>query len=78
MWKVIIVFFLFMLVVVYVFESLVSIIEIVLESFGWSELFIGVIIVVIVGNVVEYVLVIIMVVKNCMGVVVEIVVGFIL
>ncbi|AUO12285.1 calcium/proton exchanger [Priestia megaterium] len=75
MWKAITVLFLSTLAVAYVSESLVSTIEIVSESFGWSELFIGVIIVAIVGNAAEHASAIIMAVKNRMGVAVEIAVG---
>ncbi|MCQ9283034.1 calcium/proton exchanger [Priestia aryabhattai] len=75
MWKAIAVLFLSTLAVAYVSESLVSTIEIVSESFGWSELFIGVIIVAIVGNAAEHASAIIMAVKNRMGVAVEIAVG---
>ena len=75
MWKAIAVLFLSTLAVAYVSESLVSTIEVVSESFGWSELFIGVIIVAIVGNAAEHASAIIMAVKNRMGVAVEIAVG---
>ncbi len=75
MWKAIAVLFFSTLAVAYVSESLVSTIEIVSESFGWSELFIGVIIVAIVGNAAEHASAIIMAVKNRMGVAVEIAVG---
>ncbi|MGN2274796.1 calcium/proton exchanger [Priestia megaterium] len=75
MWKAIAVLFLSTLAVAYISESLVSTIEIVSESFGWSELFIGVIIVAIVGNAAEHASAIIMAVKNRMGVAVEIAVG---
>ncbi|MFP7735672.1 calcium/proton exchanger [Priestia aryabhattai] len=75
MWKAIAVLFFSTLAVAYVSESLVSTIEMVSESFGWSELFIGVIIVAIVGNAAEHASAIIMAVKNRMGVAVEIAVG---
>ena len=75
MWKAIAVLFLSTLAVAYVSENLVSTIEVVSESFGWSELFIGVIIVAIVGNAAEHASAIIMAVKNRMGVAVEIAVG---
>ncbi len=61
--------------VAYVSESLVHTFEVVAHSFGWSELFIGVIIVAIVGNAAEHASAIIMAYKNKMNVAVEIAVG---
>lgn len=61
--------------VAYVSESLVHTFEAVGERFGWSELFIGVIIVAIVGNAAEHASAIIMAYKNKMNVAVEIAVG---
>ncbi|MCP3738194.1 calcium/proton exchanger [Rossellomorea sp. BNER] len=61
--------------VAYVAESLVHTFEAVGETFGWSELFIGVIIVAIVGNAAEHASAIIMAYKNKMDVAVEIAVG---
>jgi Ca2+:H+ antiporter len=61
--------------VAYVSENLVHTFEAVGESFGWSELFIGVIIVAIVGNAAEHASAIIMAYKNKMDVAVEIAVG---
>lgn len=61
--------------VAYVAENLVHTFEAVGESFGWSELFIGVIIVAIVGNAAEHASAIIMAYKNKMDVAVEIAVG---
>ena len=61
--------------VAYVSESLVHTFEIVAKTFGWSELFIGVIIVAIVGNAAEHASAIIMAYKNKMNVAVEIAVG---
>ncbi len=61
--------------VAYVSESLVHTFETVGETFGWSELFIGVIIVAIVGNAAEHASAIIMAYKNKMDVAVEIAVG---
>ncbi|KKB33724.1 calcium/proton exchanger [Bacillus thermotolerans] len=61
--------------VAYVSESLVHTFETVGETLGWSELFIGVIIVAIVGNAAEHASAIIMAVKNKMDVAVEIAVG---
>lgn len=61
--------------VAYVSEHLVSTFDIVGATFGWSELFIGVIIVAIVGNAAEHASAIIMAYKNKMDVAVEIAVG---
>jgi Ca2+:H+ antiporter len=61
--------------VAYVSENLVHTFEVVAESFGWSELFIGVIIVAIVGNAAEHASAIIMAYKNKMDIAVEIAVG---
>ncbi|WP_017754405.1 calcium/proton exchanger [Calidifontibacillus oryziterrae] len=61
--------------VAYVSEKLVHSFEAVAETFGWSELFIGVIIVAIVGNAAEHASAIIMAYKNKMNVAVEIAVG---
>ncbi|MGB7999458.1 MAG: calcium/proton exchanger [Anaerobacillus sp.] len=61
--------------VAYVSERLVHTFETVGETFGWSELFIGVIIVAIVGNAAEHASAIIMAYKNKMDVAVEIAVG---
>jgi Ca2+:H+ antiporter len=61
--------------VAYIAENLVHTFETVGESFGWSELFIGVIIVAIVGNAAEHASAIIMAYKNKMDVAVEIAVG---
>ncbi|WP_347548814.1 calcium/proton exchanger [Pseudalkalibacillus hwajinpoensis] len=61
--------------VAYVSESLVHTFETVGETFGWSELFIGVIIVAIVGNAAEHASAIIMAYKNKMDIAVEIAIG---
>ncbi|MFD2629057.1 calcium/proton exchanger [Oceanobacillus kapialis] len=61
--------------VAYVSEHLVSTFDVIGETFGWSELFIGVIIVAIVGNAAEHASAVIMAYKNKMDVAVEIVVG---
>ncbi|WP_221566876.1 calcium/proton exchanger [Alkalihalobacillus sp. TS-13] len=61
--------------VAYVSEALVHTFETVGEQFGWSEVFIGVIIVAIVGNAAEHASAIIMAYKNKMDVAVEIAVG---
>lgn len=74
-WKAITVLGLATLAVAYVSENLVHTFEEVGEAFGWSELFIGVIIVAIVGNAAEHASAIIMAVKNKMDVAVEIAIG---
>ncbi|MFA8437329.1 calcium/proton exchanger [Pueribacillus sp. YX66] len=61
--------------VAYVSERLVSTFETVGEAFGWSELFLGVIIVAIVGNAAEHATAIIMAYKNKMNIAVEIAIG---
>ncbi len=61
--------------VAYLSERLVHTFETVAESFGWSELFIGIIIVAIVGNAAEHASAVIMAYKNKMNVAVEIAVG---
>ncbi|MCP3762129.1 calcium/proton exchanger [Domibacillus sp. A3M-37] len=61
--------------VAYVAEGLVHTFEAVGEQFGWSELFIGVIIVAIVGNAAEHVSAILMAMKNKMDIAVEIAIG---
>ncbi|QED46807.1 calcium/proton exchanger [Cytobacillus dafuensis] len=63
------------LAVAYVSENLVHTFESVGEAFGWSELFIGVVIVAIVGNAAEHATAIIMAYKNKMDIAVEIAVG---
>lgn len=61
--------------VAFVSEQLVHTFEMLGEKFGWSELFIGVIIVAIVGNAAEHVSAITMAAKNKMDISVEIAVG---
>jgi Ca2+:H+ antiporter len=61
--------------VAYISERLVHTFETVAKSFGWSELFIGIIIVAIVGNAAEHASAVIMAYKNKMSVAVEIAVG---
>ena len=61
--------------VAYVSENLVHTFEVVAESFGWTDLFIGVIIVAIVGNAAEHASAIVMAFKNKMDVAVEIAIG---
>ncbi|PLS14733.1 calcium/proton exchanger [Bacillus sp. M6-12] len=61
--------------VAYVSENLVHTFHEVGEAFGWTELFIGVIVVAIVGNAAEHASAIIMAYKNKMDIAVEIAVG---
>lgn len=61
--------------VAYVSDNLVHTFSVVADTFGWSELFIGVIIVAIVGNAAEHASAVIMAYKNKMDVAVEIAVG---
>lgn len=61
--------------VAYVSEALVHTFETVAQSFGWSELFIGIIIVAIVGNAAEHASAILMAYKNKVDIAVEIAVG---
>src|SRR5690625_5920791 len=61
--------------VAYVSERLVDTFDVVGNTFGWSELFIGVIIVAIVGNAAEHATAVIMAYKNKMDIAVEIAVG---
>lgn len=63
------------LAVAYISEHLVHTFEYVGEAFGWTELFIGVIIVAIVGNAAEHASAILMAYKNKMDIAVEIAVG---
>ncbi len=74
-WKAIIILALATLAVAYVSEKLVHTFTAVGEQFGWSELFIGVIIVAIVGNAAEHASAIIMAYKNKLEVAVEIAIG---
>lgn len=61
--------------VAYISEHLVHTFETVAEQFGWSELFIGIIIVAIVGNAAEHASAVLMAVKNKMDIAVEIAIG---
>lgn len=61
--------------VAYISESLVHTFQAVGEKFGWTELFIGVIIVAIIGNAAEHASAVIMAYKNKMDIAVEIAVG---
>lgn len=62
-------------IVAYISEHLVHTFEFVAASFGWTELFIGVVIVAIVGNAAEHASAVLMAFKNKMDVAVEIAVG---
>ncbi|MBE6182842.1 calcium/proton exchanger [Heyndrickxia ginsengihumi] len=73
--KAIIILALATLAVAYVSENLVHTFEAVAKSFGWSEMFIGIIIVAIVGNAAEHASAILMAYKNKMDVAVEIAFG---
>lgn len=73
--KAIAVLFIATLAVAYISEHLVHTFDYVAESFGWSELFIGVIIVAIVGNAAEHASAVMMAYKNKMDIAVEIAVG---
>lgn len=73
--KALVILLLATIAVAYVSENLVHTFEEVGEQFGWSELFIGVIIVAIVGNAAEHASAIIMAYKNKMNIAVEIAVG---
>jgi Ca2+:H+ antiporter len=73
--KAIIILLLATLAVAYISENLVHTFHYVAESFGWTELFIGVIIVAIVGNAAEHASAIVMAFKNKMDIAVEIAVG---
>lgn len=73
--KAILVLLLATIAVGYISENLVTTFDVVRETFGWSELFIGVIIVAIIGNAAEHASAVIMAYKNKMDVAVEIAVG---
>ena len=73
--KAIAVLFIATIIVAYISEHLVHTFEYVATSFGWTELFIGVIIVAIVGNAAEHASAVLMAVKNKMDVAVEIAIG---
>lgn len=75
LWKSVIILCVATIFVAYISENLVHTIKPVAESFGWSEIFIGVIIVAIVGNAAEHASAIMMAYKNRMGVTVEIAIG---
>ncbi|MED3561811.1 calcium/proton exchanger [Bacillus xiapuensis] len=61
--------------VAYISEHLVHTFEVVAESFGWTEMFIGIIIVAIVGNAAEHASAVLMAFKNKMDIAVEIAIG---
>ncbi|MGV3489303.1 MAG: calcium/proton exchanger [Tuberibacillus sp.] len=74
-WKSIIILAITTVIVAFISEHLVGAITPVAQSFGWTELFIGIIIVAIVGNAAEHASAIVMAYKNKMEVTVEIAVG---
>ncbi|MCH1624241.1 calcium/proton exchanger [Fredinandcohnia quinoae] len=74
-WRALIVLLAATVAVGYVSENLVHTFDIVAEKFGWSEIFIGIIIVAIVGNAAEHASAILMAYKNKMNIAVEIAVG---
>jgi Ca2+:H+ antiporter len=74
-WKAMIILAIATVAVGYVSEKLVHTFTTVGEKFGWTELFIGVIVVAIVGNAAEHASAIVMAYKNRVGVAVEIAVG---
>ncbi|MDR6999122.1 calcium/proton exchanger [Neobacillus niacini] len=61
--------------VAYISEHLVHTFEVVAKSFGWTEMFIGIIIVAIVGNAAEHASAVLMAFKNKMDIAVEIAIG---
>ncbi|KAB2336102.1 calcium/proton exchanger [Cytobacillus depressus] len=74
-WKALIILAIATVAVGYVSEKLVDTFHTVGEAFGWTELFIGVVIVAIVGNAAEHASAIIMAIKNKMDIAVEIAIG---
>lgn len=74
-WKAIIILALATIAVGYVSENLVHTFATVGKEFGWTELFIGIIVVAIVGNAAEHASAIVMAYKNRVGIAVEIAVG---
>ncbi|MFC4618585.1 calcium/proton exchanger [Camelliibacillus cellulosilyticus] len=74
-WKAVIVLAVSTILVSFISEHLVDTIKPVAESFGWTELFIGIIIVAIVGNAAEHASAVMMAYKNRMNVTVEIAIG---
>lgn len=74
-WKALIILALSTVAVGYISENLVHTFDIVAESFGWSEIFIGIIIVAIVGNAAEHASAVMMAYKNKMNVAIEIAIG---
>ena len=73
--KAVAVLFIATIAVAYISEHLVHTFEYVGDTFGWSELFIGVIIVAIVGNAAEHASAVLMAYKNKMDIAVEIAIG---
>ncbi len=74
-WKALVILLVSTIFVAYISENLVHTIDPVAKSFGWTELFIGVIIVAIVGNAAEHASAVMMAFKNRLNVTVEIAVG---
>ncbi|MCC3359506.1 calcium/proton exchanger [Bacillus sp. REN16] len=74
-WKAVLILALSTVAVGYVSENLVHTFDVVAESFGWSEIFIGIIIVAIVGNAAEHASAVMMAYKNKMNVAIEIAIG---
>lgn len=74
-WQTILILAAATIIVAYISENLVHTIEPVAKSFGWSKIFIGVIIVAIVGNAAEHASAVMMAFKNQLNVTVEIAVG---
>lgn len=73
--KAVFILFIATLIVAYISEHLVHTFDYVAKTFGWSELFIGVIIVAIVGNAAEHASAVLMAYKNKLDVSVEIAIG---
>lgn len=74
-WKALIILAVATVAVGFISEKLVHTFEVVAEAFGWSEIFIGIIIVAIVGNAAEHASAVMMAYKNKMNIAVEIAVG---
>ncbi|MFC7393371.1 calcium/proton exchanger [Scopulibacillus cellulosilyticus] len=75
LWRSLITLIVLTLAAAYISENLVDTFKTVSRTFGWSEIFIGIIIVSIVGNASEYVTAIMMAVKNRVSTTVEIAIG---
>lgn len=75
-WLVGIVLLFIILVISFCVDYMVNSIDVVVESGVFNKIFIGLIFILIVGNVVEYVIVCVVVVKNKMDLVMGVVIGF--